>query len=94
MKPVGLNRQLECDDGIFNVKWWIDHPKLGKISCEWKVMGGGGVDCGKQGEFWCAECGLVVCAKHRKNHQYSAQHTTRLSMWREKGIDVSGKQVR
>jgi hypothetical protein len=85
MKPTTLNRLLETDDGIFNVRWWIDHPKLGKRPCEWRVMGGGGVACDKQGEFWCTECGLVCCQKHRKNHQYSAQHTSRIKMWREKG---------
>jgi hypothetical protein len=85
MKPAILNRTLECDDGIFNVNWWLDRPKLGKIDCEWKVMGGGGVDCGKVGEYWCTSCGLVMCLKHRKKHEDSAQHKTRLVKFREKG---------
>lgn len=78
MKPVELNRILETDDGIFNVDWEKDRPKYADIKCEWKVLGGGGTTDNKLGKYWCVECGMVLCEKHRKNHDQSQQHLRRM----------------
>ena len=78
-KAVELNRTLETDDGIFNVRWWEDHNLPREIPCGWTVLGGK-APCSKvsrDGNFWCVECGLVVCDGHRVNHQYSQQHLQR-----------------
>jgi hypothetical protein len=90
MKPVELPKQLECDDGIFNVNWT---PRIRQVECEWKPPGGAGTPCGRvsardpiteiKGNYWCVECGLVMCLKHRKGHSSGANHARRLARAQE-----------
>lgn len=92
MKPTDLNRQLECDDGIFNINWTQDR-RIRPVECEWKVLGGAGEACGKIskidpiteiiGNYWCVDCGMVVCLKHRKDHVNGTHHARRLAHYAE-----------
>ncbi len=86
MKPREFQRVLETDDGIFNIEWW-EYKKLPKLQCEHKTAGGGGLRCTKVGKFWCVECGLVVCLKHRAGHNDKPVHHRRI-------IKLGGKHHR
>ena len=69
---VELHKVHECDDGIFNHEWW-EETEYARGKCQYPL-----VPCDKLAEWWCTQCGGLVCTKHRKGHMDARWHDQRI----------------